>query len=205
MSFYNHITFLFLIFTNIICANNYEQEYKIEVLIYKNSQINTSETFLSELDLPEDNIIKLYQDNDSTYDYSNFSNISNFFKTLINDDDILKSYPTVWFREDEALNTLSKLKNNISKDTNLEILSAKSWIQTIPGYDSSKFLNYNDLNNNYNFYLKLYKKRFMHMHVMSYINDELNIYINEEQRIFNEEIYLLDHPHFGLIISINKI
>ena len=45
----------------------------------------------------------------------------------------------------------------------------------------------------------------MHIHVISYIDDELNIYINEEKRIFDEKIYLFDHPYFGIVVSINEI
>ena len=35
--------------------------------------------------------------------------------------------------------------------------------------------------------------------------DEIKIFIDEERRIFNEEIHYFDHPYFGVIISINKI
>ena len=33
---------------------------------------------------------------------------------------------------------------------------------------------------------------------------DLNIYIDEEKRIFNEEIYLFDHPNFGIILSLTQ-
>ena len=36
-------------------------------------------------------------------------------------------------------------------------------------------------------------------------DSDLNIYIDEEKRIFNEEVYLFDHPNFGIILSVNKI
>ena len=36
------------------------------------------------------------------------------------------------------------------------------------------------------------------------INTDLNIYIDEEKRIFNEEIYLFDHPNFGIILSLTQ-
>ena len=36
-------------------------------------------------------------------------------------------------------------------------------------------------------------------------NNDIKIFIDEEHRIFNEEIYLFDHPEFGILFSINKI
>ena len=205
MRFYKFLPLLVFIYTNIIFANNYEQEYKIEVLIYKNNVIETQETFQSLLDLPKEDTIKLYGNDDINNEYSNFSNISNFFINLLNGDDILKSYPKIWFREDRSIKTLNKLENKILNDKDLNLISSKSWIQTIPNYEDAKFLNHNDLDNKNAFYIKLYKKRFMHIHVISYIDDELNIYINEEKRIFDEKIYLFDHPYFGIVVSINEI
>ena len=34
---------------------------------------------------------------------------------------------------------------------------------------------------------------------------EINIFIDEQRRIFNEEIHYFDHPMFGLILSIKEI
>ena len=36
------------------------------------------------------------------------------------------------------------------------------------------------------------------------VDTDLNIYIDEEKRIFNEEIYLFDHPNFGIILSLTQ-
>jgi len=36
-------------------------------------------------------------------------------------------------------------------------------------------------------------------------SNKINIFIDEQRRIFNEEIHYFDHPMFGLIISINEI
>ena len=36
-------------------------------------------------------------------------------------------------------------------------------------------------------------------------SNEINIFIDEQRRIFNKEIHYFDHPVFGLIISINEI
>jgi len=34
---------------------------------------------------------------------------------------------------------------------------------------------------------------------------KLNKFINIDQRIFNEEIHLFDHPNFGVIVSVSRI
>jgi phosphatidate phosphatase PAH1 len=36
-------------------------------------------------------------------------------------------------------------------------------------------------------------------------NNDIKIFIDEEHKIFNKEIYLFDHPEFGILFSINKI
>ncbi len=36
-------------------------------------------------------------------------------------------------------------------------------------------------------------------------SDKLNIYIDEEKRIFNEEIHYFDHPFFGIIVSVKAV
>ena len=45
--------------------------------------------------------------------------------------------------------------------------------------------------------------------ILNFLNNnksgEKNLYINEEKRIFNEEVHFFDHPHFGLVISIEEI
>ena len=38
-----------------------------------------------------------------------------------------------------------------------------------------------------------------------FIDTKLNIFIDEQKRIFNKEIHYFDHPNFGIIISINEI
>ena len=41
--------------------------------------------------------------------------------------------------------------------------------------------------------------------IMNEGNNGIKIFIDKEHRIFNEEIYLFDHPEFGILFSINKI
>ena len=37
------------------------------------------------------------------------------------------------------------------------------------------------------------------------IEEEINIFIEEEKRIFDNEIHYFDHPNFGVIISIKQV
>jgi hypothetical protein len=37
------------------------------------------------------------------------------------------------------------------------------------------------------------------------IKEEINIFIEEEKRIFDNEIHYFDHPNFGVIISIKQV
>ena len=36
-------------------------------------------------------------------------------------------------------------------------------------------------------------------------DESINVYIDEEKRLFNNEIHYFDHPAFGIVISIAKI
>ena len=36
-------------------------------------------------------------------------------------------------------------------------------------------------------------------------NNNIKIFIDVEKRIFDNEIHFFDHPHFGVIVSINEI
>ena len=99
--------------------------------------------------------------------------------------------------------------NVLSKDNNIKLLGYHSWIQNIPEFNESKYLRFKNNDFDYGFYIKLYKKRFLHLDLKSFINQKGNngikIFIDKEHRIFNEEFYLFDHPEFGILFSINKI
>ena len=48
----------------------------------------------------------------------------------------------------------------------------------------------------------------MHIELDSFLKNQtnkINKFIQINQRIFNEEIYLFDHPYFGVILSIKEI
>ena len=187
-------------------------EYKIEMVLFKFSDNTSTELFNISLIEPEsDEIINFYDTNytSTKSKYSKFENISKYVSLLIkNDIDNAEiEHPSIWYRDSDNLEVLQKFKNNIGKSNNLNFLGHHSWIQNIPEYDKSKYLHFN--NSDYGFYIKIYKKRFLHLGLKSYIkknkNSDIQIFIDKEQRIFNEEIYLFDHPEFGILFSINKI
>ena len=48
----------------------------------------------------------------------------------------------------------------------------------------------------------------MHLEMDAFLNknnNDINKYISINQRIFNDGVYLFDHPYFGVVISINEI
>ena len=208
MKFYRSL-FLIVFLSTFVDASNVNEEYKIEMLIYKYNEIKTEENFDTELIKPSANSVIKYQGEANKNKLSNFSNISNYFENIINKNTNLSSdiYPKTLYRDDEEIEVLKKLKKNISADKDKTFLDSKSWIQTIPNYENSKYLSYSDTSN-YGFYMKFYKKRFLHIELIGYLDEQNNIYnrfINIEDRIFNEGVYFFDHPYFGMIVSINEI
>ena len=193
--------------------DNVINEFKVELIIFKYTDFETNETFKSALEIPFEDIIYLSDQNSSKkeFEYSNFSNMSSYYKNLFRNNELsLSKLPEPIFRDSSDLNILEKLKNTINQNSEYQLIDSKSWIQTIPSLESSKFLQYED-KKKYGFFLKLYKKRFMHIILKSYLgtlensNNNIKIFIDVEKRIFDNEIHFFDHPHFGVIVSISGI
>ena len=189
-------------------------EYKIEIVLFNFNATSTDELFKTNLDEPDINETIEFYDTElinGASKYSKFENISSYISSIIeyqyNKEKI--SYPSTWYRESDNLEILENFKNNISKDNNIKLLGHHSWIQNIPEFNESKYLRFKNNDFDYGFYIKLYKKRFLHLDLKSFINqkgnNDIKIFIDKEHRIFNEEIYLFDHPEFGILFSINKI
>ncbi len=270
-----------LLLFNITLSSNTNEinEYNVEIIIFKYLNNQSNELFDTELQIPDEEIIRFY-DPDLYINKSalnNFPKTNTFFPSLFknikpkyisSEEDnstkkIINPNPKNWFRETNNLNILNKIKAQIIKNKNLEFIESKSWIQGIDNYESSKFIYDDNKLKNYGFYIKLYKRRFMHVEIKAFLgvnnkdtkifpvenhikelekkvylnyknmnnydlninypknvenimitndNDssefivdtDLNIYIDEEKRIFNEEIYLFDHPNFGIILSLTQ-
>ena len=189
-------------------------EYKIEIVIFNFNTILTDETFYTNLSKPDINETIEFYDTyliNNVSRYSKFENVSSYISKIIKQEyDIAKSiYPSTWYRESDKLKILQNFTNNISDDDNLKLLGHHSWIQNIPEYNKSKYLRFKNDDLDYGFYLKLYKKRFLHLDLKTFINqkgnNDIKIFIDKEHRVFNEEIYLFDHPEFGILFSIYKI
>ena len=189
-------------------------EYKIEILLFNFNTTSTDELFKTNLDEPDINETIEFYDNALIHNaskYSKFENISSYISSIIEyqDNKEKTSYPSTWYRESDNLEILENFKNNISKDNKIRLLGHHSWIQNIPELNESKYLRFKNNDFDYGFYIKLYKKRFLHLDLKSFLNQKGNngikIFIDKEHRIFNEEIYLFDHPEFGILFSINKI
>ena len=138
--------------------------------------------------------------------------MSEFYKDLFDNIDSLdiNKLPEPLYRDHDNLTVLNELKNKIGNDKDYILLDSKSWIQTIPDNESIDYLSYQS-QNNYGFLIKLYKKRFMHIDLKAYLGDlytnspNITIFIDNEKRIFNEEIHFFDHPYFGVVVSVNEI
>ena len=189
-------------------------EYKIEIVLFNFNTTSTDELFKTNLDEPDINETIEFYDNElinTASKYSKFENISSYISSIIEYqyNKEKTSYPSTWYRESDNLEILENFKNNISKNNNIKLLGHHSWIQNIPEFNESKYLRFKNNDFDYGFYIKLYKKRFLHLDLKSFINqkgnNDIKIFIDKEHRIFNEEIYLFDHPEFGILFSINKI
>ena len=205
--------FLFMLPCLLFGQDNVINEFKVELIIFKYADFETNETFKSALEIPFEDIIYLSDQNSSKkeFQYSNFSNMSSYYENLFNNNELsLSMLPEPIFRDSSDLNILEKLKNKINQNSEYQLIDSKSWIQTIPSLESSKFLQYED-KKKYGFFLKFYKKRFMHIVLKLYLgtlensNNNIKIFIDVEKRIFDNEIHFFDHPHFGVIVSINGI
>ena len=205
--------FLFMLPCLLFGQDNVINEFKVELIIFKYADFETNETFKSALEIPFEDIIYLSDQNSSKkeFEYSNFSNMSSYYENLFSNNELsLSMLPEPIFRDSSDLNILEKLKNKINQNSEYQLIDSKSWIQTIPSLESSKFLQY-EYKEKYGFFLKFYKKRFMHINLKSYLgtlnssNNDIKIFIDVEKRIFDNEIHFFDHPHFGVIVSINGI
>ena len=179
-------------FQPIEAENN--DEYKIEIVLFNFSTTSTDELFKTNLDEPDINETIEFYDNElinTASKYSKFENISSYISSIIeyryNKEET--RYPSTWYRESDNLEILENFKNNISKDNNIKLLGHHSWIQNIPEFNESKYLRFKNNDFDYGFYIKLYKKRFLHLDLKSFINQKGNngikIFIDKEHRIFN--------------------
>lgn len=267
-----------------IHADETLDSYQIELLIFKHNNNNESEVFIDQFIKPEGEHIG-FRDVDLYMNKGSFDikQTNNFFQQLLSNISINKkkpiepqspritTNPRKWFRKSDNLEKLKKFKSKLESSGDFIFLDSMSWQQNIPYKDESKYLTFN--NEDYGFYLNLYRNRYLHADLKSYlgfldkknnnldlntdkyieeldakafsesnINDidlDINLslnknnefveitstpnrknnlgvisqnksealiyFIDEDRRLFNEEIHYFDHPMFGVLISISKI
>jgi len=257
------------------------KEYEIEVIIFQHNNVETNENFDQVFISPSTESISFYnpklQINKNAY---LLESKENFFNRLFkdfnpktnnnnsitdNNDNSKISNPKNWYRKTNNLDVLKKLNDKLKINNKYKLLGSFKWIQNIDYKDNARYLFYEDIDNEYGLFLKLYRSRFLHADVKTFlgvidkepidvtkdeikkfekklleinrkeinqINDnlkiklnkpnnyveldgdkimppnkksnEINIFIDEQRRIFNEEIHYFDHPMFGLILSIKE-
>ena len=194
---------LFLILVLDINANeNIIDEYKVEIIVFKFKNIETNENFVNELNLPNRNVInlvepKLFLNKDAL---SNFPKDNSFFSNLLRNINPVKNQqtssndeiktiinPKNWYRESSEIDKLSKLYKNIKLNNQLIYLDSKSWIQSIDDENKSKYVFIENHDKEFGFFLKLYKKRFLHLDLKAYLG------INGEQKIESTQNYIKNY------------
>ena len=194
---------LFLILVLDINANeNIIDEYKVEIIVFKFKNIETNENFVNELNLPNRNVInlvepKLFLNKDAL---SNFPKNNSFFSNLLRNINPVKNQqtssndeiktiinPKNWYRESSEIDKLSKLYKNIKLNNQLIYLDSKSWIQSIDDENKSKYVFLENHDKEFGFFLKLYKKRFLHLDLKAYLG------INGEQKIESTQNYIKNY------------
>ena len=277
-----------LIITSILIINIHADEtldsYQIELLIFKHNNNNESEVFTDQFIKPEGEHIG-FRDVDLYMNKGSFDikQTDNFFQQLLSNISINKkksietksprttTNPRKWFRKSDNLEKLKKFKSKLETSGDFIFLDSMSWQQNIPYKDESKYLTFN--NGDYGFYLNLYRNRYLHADLKSYLgfvdkknnnldlntdkyieeldaktffesnNNDIDLdinlslnknnefveitstpnrkqnsetisqnksealiyFIDEDRRLFNEEIHYFDHPMFGVLISISKL
>ena len=181
---------------------NIIDEYKVEIIVFKFKNIETNENFVNELNLPNRNVInlvepKLFLNKDAL---SNFPKNNSFFSNLLRNINPVKNQqtssndeiktiinPKNWYRESSEIDKLSKLYKNIKLNNQLIYLDSKSWIQSIDDENKSKYVFLENHDKEFGFFLKLYKKRFLHLDLKAYLG------VIGEQKIESTQNYIKNY------------
>ena len=200
MTFYKKLIILFALFAQDITAiENNIDEYKVEIVMFKFNNIETNEQFTDEITLPKKDVINLIEPRLSLNKdaLNNFSENKSFFSNLLKNINPRKVQenittnqskssvnPKVWYRKSSNIDNLSSLKNKIISNNQIEYLDSKSWIQSIDNENESKYVFLENHEKEFGFFLKLYKKRFLHLDLKAYLG------VNNEQTIESTESYV---------------
>lgn len=197
------------------------ESYDVELIIFKHKETQVNENFDSKLVISETEVLKfrkvdLYLNENSfnieqkdTFFSKIFSNLK-IEKTNINNTPSKKigiSNPKEWFRKDSKLIKLKNYENKLKNSNKYKLLESISWKQNIPYEKDSKFLEYENVIENYGFFLKLYRGRFLHVDLKAYLGNNLNrnseISDLTEAYIKNSNLELVESNDQSIELDIN--
>ncbi|MDA7786992.1 peptidoglycan binding protein CsiV [Gammaproteobacteria bacterium] len=197
------------------------ESYDVELIIFEHKETQVNENFDSKLVISETEVLKfrkvdLYLNENSfnieqkdTFFSKIFSNLK-IEKTNINNTPSKKigiTNPKEWFRKDSKLIKLKNYENKLKNSKKYKLLESISWKQNIPYEKDSKFLEYENVIENYGFLLKLYRGRFLHVDLKAYLGNNLNrnfeISDLTEAYIKNSILELVDSNDQNIELDIN--
>jgi hypothetical protein len=184
MKLFNQILLILLLTFNLSSNQEVLDEYRVEFIIFEHELDVNKEIFSSELNIPGKDFLN-FQDPDLLINITAIQNSINsktsefheLFQNITpaiikdnNDEELLgQSNPKKWFRKISDLDKLKKLNIKLTNSSKYNVIDSYSWTQNIESEIESKYLHYkNDL---YGMYLKLYRNRFLHIDLKSYLGN----------------------------------
>jgi len=181
---FNQILLILLLTFNLSSNQEVLDEYRVEFIIFEHELDVNREIFSSELNIPGKDFLN-FQDPDLLINITAIQNSINsktsefheLFQNITpaiikdnNDEELLgQSNPKKWFRKISDLDKLKKLNIKLTNSSKYNVIDSYSWTQNIESEIESKYLHYkNDL---YGMYLKLYRNRFLHIDLKSYLGN----------------------------------
>ena len=220
MKLFNQILLILLLTFNLSSNQEVLDEYRVEFIIFEHELDINKEIFSSELSIPEGDFLN-FQDPDllinKTAVQNSINSKTSVFQELFqnitpaiiknsNEKKLLgQSNPKKWFRKISDLDTLKKLNLKLTKSSKYNVIDSYSWTQNIESEIESKYLHYR--NNLYGVYIKLYRNRFLHIDLKSYLGnldeeytDVTRKYLSDHELIIRDKKTVSDE---ALIVNLN--
>jgi len=220
MKLFNQILLILLLTFNLSSNQEVLDEYRVEFIIFEHELDINKEIFSSELSIPGGDFLN-FQDpdllinktaiqnsiNSKTSEFQElFQNITPAIIKNSNEKKLLgQSNPKKWFRKISDLDSLKKLNLKLTKSSKYNVIDSYSWTQNIESEIESKYLHYK--NNLYGVYIKLYRNRFLHIDLKSYLGnldeeytDVTRKYLSDHELIIRDKKTVSDE---ALIVNLN--
>ena len=207
------IIFTYFLTISFFQSMNAEQseidEYRVEIIIFKFIDEKTDENFIEEIELPNSSVInlvepRLFLNKDALNNYSNdtsfFSNLLKNISPINNKKEKSKENntsipnPKTWYRKDTNFEILNNLSKKIDKTEELLLLGSNAWIQSIDAEEESRYVFLEDIDKEFGIFLRLYKKRFLHIDLKAYLGIA-DVSINETTKDYIQK-YELKNMNF---------